>query len=480
MRQISLYKNNSLLDKAKVNPFLTGFFLLGISLALLGSNLLPSIVSLFTFYVVVKFFYKPGIPQVVLAAMLFQWLQINIKIWYGNIINVSFENVFALYIAPGKMHEAFYYSSFGLVALSLGIFYFFSTIDAKEYFKNLKNKLDEYNASNILYLYIIVTILFAILYKFRLAIPGINTIVVGISKLKWGFYLLLFTLTLIQRRFFLIFIIISLLEILFSLYGFFSSFKDFIFYILMGVISFTNYLSFKKFLISIPVFYLLFTLAVGWTAIKGEYRMFLSGGARSQAITASRGDAIDYFFELSSDMKYKEMDRATDALIDRISFIDFFSLAINHVPEYQQHEKGKIWWESISFFFMPRIFFHDKPVIDDSEHTSKYTGLLLADQSLGASHSIGFMADSYIDFGPVFMHVPIFFLGLVLGWMFKHFLLRSHNEVWGLIFAAPFYFLMSFYSFNLIKVIGNLLIYVVVIFILRKHIIKFIDPYIRK
>ena len=68
---------------------------------------------------------------------------------------------------------------------------------------------------------------------------------------------------------------------------------------------------------------------------------------------------------------------------------------------------------------MPRIFFPGKSAINDSEFTNKFSGLSFATSAEGTSVSIGYMGEAYIDFGYIFMMVPIFLLGLTIGWFYK-------------------------------------------------------------
>ena len=51
--------------------------------------------------------------------------------------------------------------------------------------------------------------------------------------------------------------------------------------------------------------------------------------------------------------------------------------------------------------------------------TNKYTGLGVSGMDAATSISIGYMGESYIDFGPVGMVVPIFGIGLFIGWIYR-------------------------------------------------------------
>jgi hypothetical protein len=448
-------------------------------LALITPNFETSLVSIITLNGLMLLFYRPGIPLVVLGGLLFQWLQISIKVWHANFTGQSLGEMFSLYGGQENMETAFYLSSIGLLALSLGIYLVLRKIDAADYFEKLKATLQDYDEKKILIGYIAVTLGLSLLFQFRLAIPGLNTIIVAIAKLKWGFFLLYFFTTVQGRNRLNIFLLIIAVETVVSLSGYFSEFKLFVVYLFIAFVSFTNVINMRRLVLLVPAAILVFQFGVIWTAVKGEYRFFLSGGTDRQVVVVTQREALSYLYDLIKNLDDASYDEAVNYLVDRVSFVEFFSLTLDQVPENIPHEEGALWNNALTFYLKPRLFFPDKPVIDDSEHTSKYTGIYLASASQGASHSIGFMTDSYIDFGPVFMFVPIFFLGIALGWLFKFFLLNTKNAIWGLIFTGPFYLLTSFYSFNLIKVVGNLFIFVVVAFLVRRFVIKLVDPFLR-
>lgn len=79
----------------------------------------------------------------------------------------------------------------------------------------------------------------------------------------------------------------------------------------------------------------------------------------------------------------------------------------------------------------PRILFPNKEAIDDSKMVNKYATRKVAGAKQGASFSLGFMAESYIDFGPYLMFIPIFCVGWLLGFIYKIIIQQSINYLWG-------------------------------------------------
>ena len=58
-----------------------------------------------------------------------------------------------------------------------------------------------------------------------------------------------------------------------------------------------------------------------------------------------------------------------------------------------------------------------------------YTGSRVAGTEEGTSIGIGYMAESYIDFGPIYMFVPILLLGVFYGLIYRYFIARKDFRV---------------------------------------------------
>ena len=136
----------------------------------------------------------------------------------------------------------------------------------------------------------------------------------------------------------------------------------------------------------------------------------------------------------------------------------YFALAIGNVPDHLPYEKGQLWFGAVKHVLMPRAFYPDKGIIDDSERTSYYTGIQVAGMEQGASISIGYMGESYIDFGPIGMFAPIFVLGLLYGLVYRLFVKYARFKVIGF-GAATSVLLFSAYNFETsnVKILGGML-----------------------
>jgi hypothetical protein len=176
------------------------------------------------------------------------------------------------------------------------------------------------------------------------------------------------------------------------------------------------------------------TTGLYWTAIKDDYRRFVSGGTRQQVVVVSRGEAIWKITELVGEVTSARLLKSADGLAQRFSEIDVFSAVTDYVPRLVPHESGTIWLDAVLRTFMPRILFPDKTVIDETELTNRYTGLWYAGMEQGTQVSMGYIADSYIDFGEFGMMGMILLFGYFVG--ATHRWLANHTNGSGLVGAA--------------------------------------------
>jgi hypothetical protein len=107
-----------------------------------------------------------------------------------------------------------------------------------------------------------------------------------------------------------------------------------------------------------------------------------------------------------------------------------------NIPDDGRLEQDGLIWRRAVENLIPRLFWPGKPVLNDSDITRAYTGIMVAGANEGTSIGIGYMAESYVDFGPVGMFVPILLLGVLWGAIYAYFLSRPHPAAVNCAFAA--------------------------------------------
>jgi hypothetical protein len=85
---------------------------------------------------------------------------------------------------------------------------------------------------------------------------------------------------------------------------------------------------------------------------------------------------------------------------------------MDRVPSVLPHEYGNMWLSNVLYVITPRMFNPDKPIYQATVKTNKYTGLRYAGFKQGASFSLCYFADSYVDFGHVLMYFPLILIAL--------------------------------------------------------------------
>jgi len=110
-----------------------------------------------------------------------------------------------------------------------------------------------------------------------------------------------------------------------------------------------------------------------------------------------------------------------DAVVNlalRVSYVEYLAKVLEYVPDARPHEDGALWAEVIYHVLTPRIIFPEKGALfSDSERTMLYTGEQLASDAEGTSVSIGYVGDSYVDFGITGALAIPFMLGVLYALM---------------------------------------------------------------
>lgn len=422
-----------------------------------------------------KFFYIKGNVNVIFWGLLYQWTSVSIHLLYCNIIGIDLNTYFTNTPFPGDLMEyTVFLSTIGLYSFSLGIYAAIRFLNTEVYVRVWSN----YNPLKVLQVYVVLSVLISISQAIIWNFPNVVQYFYFLFYIKWGFFLATFLIIFKYAPNLKIYLYCLIgVEFALGLSSFFAS--NFINILLFSIIAFTSVskrISFFHGVLLAFMGFLLFNIAVLWTASKNDYRSFLNEGKVSQTVTVSNEAAREKLFELVSSIDNATYRRAVSNLVDRVGYVQFFAASMRYVPAKVPHENGKIYWAAISHFLIPRFINPNKPILDDSKHTNQYTGLKVSGIKSATSFSLGSFADAYIDFGDLFMFVPLFLFGYLFGFFYKYLYQKSINNFWGLILTAPFFLLVNIYATDTAKALGFILIYFVTVAVLSKFIMKFFDP----
>lgn len=397
-------------------------------------------------------------PPVLLFACFMQWLQAAVGIFYENSQGRTLADV------PGiaKLSQATWLSLLGVLVLALGMKLALLRLRKG----NRSALLDEVAALSAPALFRV----FLVVFPSCLVVKGAAFLFGGLAQplfaaagIEWVVVVLLVETVLRQKKNYGLLFIVVAIEFANGLMGFFGGFKEVFFVLGVMLLTSPGRLAARKWWAIATILVVVVPTACVWTAIKPEYRIFLSQGESSQAVTVPVGARVSKLIELVSDLNREQFATGFEESVLRLSYVTFFAHCLNNVPDNVPHEKGALWLGAIQHSLMPRFLFPDKAVTDDSQRARIYAGVDVAGQEEGASIGIGYMAESYVDFGAHGMFAPIFLLGVFYGLIYRHFVARPRYQVIGMACAVAIlvFGAISIETSNLKLVGGNTLSFLV-------------------
>ena len=423
------------------------------ALSLATANPLMTLFSVVVAVSLIASLWRPGEPPVLLFACGIQWLQVTTVLHYANFAGAD------LVTAAGGTHLqwAVGLGLCGLAVLAFGAFLALRGADTAA--ADAAEREAAVSSPRRIFIAYLAAFVFVSLLKLVAGrVPGLAQVLGSAIAIRWMFLFLLCYVVLQRRRDYVLLWAVTAFEFGVGLLAFFSGFKSVFFLLIVALLAARQFWTARRVMLGCFVCVALVLSSIIWSAIKEEYREFLNLGLRSQQVLVPIPDRIDKLNELLSGLTNEGFFQGVDTLIARVGYVTYFALAIDNVPDRIPHENGRLWAEAVKHVLAPRMFFPDKPIIDDSERTTLYTGVLVAGAEQGASISIGYMGESYIDYGPVWMFVPIFLMGLVYGLIYRFFVSRAKVKMIGFA-AATSVLLFAVYNFETsnVKLIGGIM-----------------------
>ena len=284
------------------------------------------------------------------------------------------------------------------------------------------------NEKKVFMLYAISTLFLGSLGYALAGVGGLSQIILTLGSFKWIFFFVYGYISLAKKKRLLL-IVIILFEFVTGIFSYFSSFKEVFFFTIILSLTFIRKVSFKQAIYGVVIVSGLSFFFLTWTAVKGEYRSYLNQGTRQQVIVVSRSDAFNKLGDQLSALKWEDYQFSINALLYRVQYILHLTYTMDRVPEVLPHEYGRIWWENVSFVLVPRLIWPDKPIYEATVKTNKYTGKSYAGFKQGSSFSLGYFADSYIDFGYVGMFFPLVLVGLFVVLIYRTLYRRKNINI---------------------------------------------------
>lgn len=401
--------------------------------------------------VIAVLLWRSGEPPVLLFACVMQWLQAAVLVFYANYFGFSLVAAFG----GTQLELATWLSLAGVLVLAVGMRFALLRVSTK-HGSEIAAEARQVRVETVFVGYLVSFAVAIAADSLAGKAASISQFFLCFTAIKWAFVFMLGCAVLEQRRGYGLLIFCTLSEFCFGLLGFFAGFKN-VFFVL-AVVVFTSARAFERKRLAIMAGVCLILLVTGsaWSAVKGEYREFLNEGYVTQEVLAPIGERINKLEKLIADFDWPQMVQGFETLILRTGYVEFFARTIGNVPEKIPYERGALWGGALKHVITPRIFFPNKPALDDSERTTLYTGIEVAGAEQGTSIGIGYFGESYIDFGPVGMFAPIFLLGVFYGLIYRCFVVRARYKLIGSALASS---ILIFGAYNIetsnVKIIGG-------------------------
>ena len=364
---------------------------------------------------------RPYAPSVFTVIFIYHFIQISAWVWKVNYLGVDIN-----YKSPHS-GLAVLLAYVGLICIMAPVIYFQNKLPVMS-FKILKAHAGKLSINKTFIAYIAAFFTCNALAFAALTLAGLSQVVLSLVNVKWFFFLLFGFQVVLKKKMFKEFGLFILIEFGMGFFSYFSNFKLVFFYLACLSLTFLVKVTLKQLIYGLLSISIAAFLAITWTGVKGQYRTYLNQGSNTQTIQVSQGEALNKLVNLVNDQKESDEGESTNSLFDRLQYTWHLAKSMDHVPSVVPYQNGDNWLSSISFALTPRYFNPDKPFYEASKKATKYTGISYLGANQGVSFSLGYFADSYVDFGYFGMFLPLLLIGFLYGITYFYFLKHSSSN----------------------------------------------------
>ncbi len=412
---------NLIYKKIKFDDGAQGFLILFLLSQLFFTNGIYLFFGGICFWIIFSNLQQPLKPSVFTIIFIYHLIQVLSGVWLSNFlgkdINFRSEHTGAATVT----------AYIGLMVLFAPIIYYQYKIPciSIQAFRSHANRLSVERTFRV---YVIAFFLTNALGGVAFLFAGFSQIIISVVKIKWFCFILFGFQVFLKKRMQKYFLFFVLLEFSLGFFSFFSDFKTVMFFGGFIAIVFLTEVKLKHVIFTAIAVLALFYLGVMWTSIKGEYRVFLNKGTKSQLVSVGKEDALSKLIELSGKRNENNFDDAAAEFFARLQYTYHLAKTMDRVPAVLPHEYGGNIKSILEFVTTPRFFNPNKPNLESSVKATRYTGISYLGARGGVSFSLGYFADCYIDFGYYGMFFPLLVLGFIFGGTYFYFIKHSSNN----------------------------------------------------
>lgn len=412
---------------------------------------------------------KPGVFSLIVMQHL---LQIAAAVWLCNFLGKDIN------YNTAARSTAVIASCIGLCFLTGPIIQYHRSMPVQSR-KILIECVADLSSKKIMYLYIIAFFVASFLGSVAFLFGGLTQIIFSLVKIKWLLFMLFGYSCFLKKEKMNIFYLFVALEFLNGFLGFFSDFKTVIFFLAILIVSLIEKVNFRQVFLFLIFSIILGFFALVWTNIKGDYRAFLNGGMRTQSVTVEKEEALDKLVDLSDKINNNSLNTAVGEMLDRLQYTYHFAKTIDRVPDIIPFQHGNNWLESLKYAITPRLLNSGKVIFDATDKTKKYTGLHYSGREHGASFSLGYFVDCFVDFGVYGMMGMLFMIGLLYRYIYGYLITKSSNNlIFNYAVVSAFFLEFNALEMDSTYLLGRLFASVVTFFLLIKYVFPKLVSYI--
>lgn len=423
-----------------------------------------------------RLLWRPGEAPILLFVFGYQWLQVNTKTAHGYLLGLSVDELGSY--GGGDVGFAILLGNLGLLALAAGLRWGAGRLNAGAA-QAARWQVSQIPMRVWLQLYALGWAVSVVATSGAWLVAGLTQPLLALASFHWAAFFMLTYAAFARKRPWNLWWLVFGAEFLLSVGGFFSGFQSAIFYAMFGLAAALVPFTLRRMAPLLLLSGLLVFSALAWTAVKGEYRGYVSGGAQTQSVVVGRAERLARLGDMVSELGPGVLIDTLDNTAERIAYVDFFARVMDVVPAFLPHEKGALWGDSLQRVFMPRLLFPGKSAVNDSERTNYYTGLGVATHTQGTSISIGYLAESYIDFGIPLMFLPVLVLGYAMG-RFYRWLHTSPRTIgiWGMALATVALWPAAAFEISITKMLVALAMSMLMTWALARFVLPVLIPWL--
>ena len=391
-----------------------------------------------------------GIP-ILLLPFILQMVSVSIKPVTSALTGQPLEELIDR--GNADLTDAVWFSLVALVALAVGM-RLASGVEKQNTLQRLQASISHMSANFVIRACILAILAgHALDFASSMAGPLRQPVLMMASIKLAGLFFLTYWCLSRQRNLVLLTAVLGF-EIIYGMTGYFGEFRPVVLITMLAALMAKPRIRASTLFIGAIAGLILMSTSIFWSAIKPEYRAYMSNGSQVMGSARPIGERAEYLANAMVSFDEDDFKAGLEAFTSRLSYIDFLAHTQSYVPNTVPHTDGSQTLQSVTFL-IPRALWSDKPIVPhDTEVTARFTGLHF--NSMFASISIGYLGELYVDFGTVGAILAMLILGCFIGSIYRIIVnYQSLQIVYNLAIAASAVLPFVYFERALLKLVGG-------------------------